>query len=79
MEESLIMWTIDKQFDFCYAHRVHNQVLNANNTGSDNKCSCRHIHGHQGKLKVSLSAYDLQNGMVVDFKELGWMKEFIDT
>lgn len=72
-------WTIDKSFDWCYGHRVHNQSLNANFTGSEGAClACRHLHGHQGKLKVMLEGDHLENGMVTDFKHLGWMKDFID-
>ena len=72
-------WTIDKSFDWCYGHRVHNQKLNANFTGAEGAClACRHLHGHQGKLKVMLEGETLYRGMVTDFKHLGWMKTFID-
>lgn len=72
-------WTIDKSFDWCYGHRVHNQSLNADFTGSEGVClACRHLHGHQGKLKVMLEGDELTGGMVTDFKHLGWMKDFID-
>lgn len=72
-------WTIDKSFDWCYGHRVHNQQLNAEFTGSEGAClACRHLHGHQGKLKVLLEGDELERGMVTDFKHLGWMKNFID-
>lgn len=72
-------WTIDKSFDWCYGHRVHNQSLNADFVGSEGVClACRHLHGHQGKLKVMLEGTELERGMVTDFKHLGWMKNFID-
>jgi len=72
-------WTIDKSFDWCYGHRVWSQELNADFTGADGTClACRHLHGHQGKLKVMLEGHSLQRGMVTDFKHLGWMKTFID-
>lgn len=72
-------WTIDKSFDWCYGHRVWSQELNADFTGSEGTClACRHLHGHQGKLKVMLEGNELQRGMVTDFKHLGWMKNFID-
>ena len=72
-------WTIDKSFDWCYGHRVHNQELNVEFTGSEGAClACRHLHGHQGKLKVMLEGDHLERGMVTDFKHLGWMKNFID-
>lgn len=77
-------FTIDKQFDFCYGHRVHNQRLDTKFT--DNGCAClacRHLHGHQGTVKVFLEATQSnmnisKTGMVTDFKHLGWFKNFID-
>lgn len=72
-------WAIDKSFDFAYGHRVHNQTLNTEYTENNDGClACRHMHGHQGKFKVFLAADVLRDGMVVDFKMLGWMKTFID-
>jgi len=72
-------WTIDKSFDFCYGHRVHNQALNAEYVGTEGTClKCRHIHGHQGKLKMFLESNTLTDGMVTDFKHLGWLRDFID-
>ena len=73
-------WTIDKTFDFCYSHRVYVQRLNADFCSSDDtKCACRFIHGHQGKVHIFLEADQLDDrAMVVDFKEIGFMKDFID-
>ena len=72
-------WTIDKSFDWCYGHRVWSQELNADFTGAEGTClACRHLHGHQGKLKVMLQGDELERGLVTDFKHLGWMKDFID-
>jgi len=72
-------WIIDKSFDWCYGHRVWSQELNPDFTGSEGTClACRHLHGHQGKLKVMLEGESLERGMVTDFKHLGWMKNFID-
>jgi len=71
------MWEITKHFDFCYGHRVHTQKLDAElscNVG----CKCRHLHGHQGKLKITLSSGKLTNGMVTDFHHLNWLKVWID-
>ena len=75
-------WTIDKSFSFCYGHRVHNQRLDTNFTESGDAClACRHLHGHEGLIKVFLSG-DAKNvettGMITDFKHLGWMKNFLD-
>lgn len=73
------VWTIDKSFDWCYGHRVWSQELNGEFTGNEGTClSCRHLHGHQGQLKVHLRGETLERGMVTDFKHLGWMKNFID-
>lgn len=70
-------WKISKQFDFCYGHRVHNQTLDQEYS-VDNRCVCRHLHGHQGTIWVYLEAYKLKSGMVTDFKHLNWFKKFID-
>ena len=70
-------WIIDKQFDFCYGHRVHNQNLNFE-FSEDSCLACRHLHGHQGKIKIHLKTNKLKNGMVTDFKHLNWFKTFLD-
>lgn len=75
-------WIIDKSFSFCYGHRVHNQRLDTNFTESGDAClACRHLHGHEGLVKVFLTG-DNKNvettGMVTDFKHLGWFKNFLD-
>jgi 6-pyruvoyltetrahydropterin/6-carboxytetrahydropterin synthase len=66
-------WSIDKQFDFCYGHRVWSQELNAE-FSLDSCLACRHLHGHQGKIKIYLESDSLENGMVTDFKNLNWFK-----
>jgi 6-pyruvoyltetrahydropterin/6-carboxytetrahydropterin synthase len=72
-------WVIDKQFDFCYGHRVWSQQLNADYCATGDACTkCRHLHGHQGEIHVFLEAPELERGMVTDFKHLGWFKNFID-
>lgn len=73
-------WVIDKQFSFCYGHRVWSQKLVEEfcETG-DYACKCRHLHGHEGLVHVFLEGDTLERGMVTDFKHLGWMKNFIDT
>lgn len=70
-------WIISKEFDFCYGHRVWSQTLNQE-FSLDNRCVCRHLHGHQGKILVKLEAPSLVNGMVTDFKHLNWFKKFLD-
>jgi len=71
------MWKITKDFDFCYGHRVHNQKLNSE-LSLDSCLACRHLHGHQGRVRVSLAAAELDHGMVTDFKHLNWFKKFVD-
>ena len=71
-------WIIDKQFDFCYGHRVWSQSLEVDYS-LDACLTCRHLHGHQGKIKVFLEAEALQNGMVTDFKHLNWFKQWLDA
>ena len=70
-------WKIAKQFDFCYGHRVWSQKLNKE-FSLDNRCVCRHLHGHQGKVIVYLEDDELVDGMVTDFKHLNWFKKFLD-
>jgi 6-pyruvoyltetrahydropterin/6-carboxytetrahydropterin synthase len=75
---------IDKSFDFCYGHRVHNQQLDTRYTHNNDGClACRHMHGHQGKIKLFLSeitpGININDcGMVTDFKHTGWFKNFLD-
>ncbi len=72
-------YTIDKSFSFCYGHRVWSQKLDTNFTESGDAClACRHLHGHEGLIKVFLSSDELIRGMVIDFKMLGWFKNFLD-
>lgn len=70
--------SISKDFDFCYGHRVWTQTLNGEY--SDNlKTSCRHLHGHQARVTVTLTADQLTAGMVTDFRHLEWLKRWLDS
>ena len=72
-------WVIDKQFSFCYGHRVWSQKLEHEYCESgDTSCKCRHLHGHEGLVHVFLEGDALERGMVTDFKHLGWLKNFLD-
>jgi len=71
-------WSIDKAFDFCYGHRIWSQELDKE-YALDECLMCRHLHGHQGRLKIFLSAPELKRGMVTDFKHLNWFKEWLDA
>lgn len=70
------MFKIDKEFQFCYGHRVHNQTLDSR--FSDGLCKCRHLHGHNGTIKVGIEAEALERGMVTDFKHLDFFKRIVD-
>ena len=70
-------WAIDKQFDFCFGHRVWSQDLNTKYS-LDGCLACRHLHGHQGKVKLFLAANELQKGMVTDFKHTNIFKKWLD-
>lgn len=73
------MWKIDKQFSFCYGHRVWSQKLNGDFCEKgDTSCKCRHLHGHEGLVHVFLESNTLERGMVTDFKHLGWLQNFLD-
>lgn len=70
-------WTIDKQFDFCFGHRVWSQALDTQYS-LDGCLACRHLHGHQGKVKLFLGANELEKGMVTDFKHTNIFKKWLD-
>lgn len=74
-------WKIAKDFDFDYGHRVWTQQLNEQFCAQgDTKCVCRHIHGHRGRVVVHLESNQLDyRGFVCDFKEIGWLKDFLDN
>lgn len=71
------MYKITKEFNFCYGHRVWSQILNSDYS-LDPCLKCRHLHGHQGLIKISLQAENLSHGMVTDFKHLNWFKKWLD-
>ena len=70
-------WTIDKQFDACFGHRVYNQSLNVEYS-LDSCLACRHFHGHQAKIKLYLTSDNLVGGMVTDFKHTNIFKKWVD-
>ena len=61
------------QIDFCYGHRLLNYAG-----------KCRHLHGHNGRAVISVSAEALDSrGMVYDFTDIkrevgGWIDENLD-
>lgn len=72
-------WSIDKEFSFEMGHRVWSQVLDKPGLSITTDCACKHLHGHSYTIKVFLSSNQLdQSGMVTDFKNLNFMKVFVD-
>jgi 6-pyruvoyltetrahydropterin/6-carboxytetrahydropterin synthase len=67
------MFSVSREITFCYGHRL-----------LDYDGKCRHLHGHNGKAVITLSADTLdQLGMVVDFTRLkqvvgAWIDEHLD-
>jgi 6-pyruvoyltetrahydropterin/6-carboxytetrahydropterin synthase len=72
-------WVIDKEFHFEMGHRVWAQQLNHQRLSISTDCACKHLHGHSYAIKVFLGADELDHSaMVTDFKNLNFMKEFLD-
>lgn len=72
-------WAIDKEFNFEMGHRVWAQKLDHPNLSIETECACKHLHGHSYTIKVFLGADSLdQSSMVTDFKNLNFMKRFVD-
>ncbi|MDR2644220.1 MAG: 6-carboxytetrahydropterin synthase [Planctomycetaceae bacterium] len=67
------MFTVSRDFSFCYAHRLLDY---------DGKCS--HLHGHNAKVKVTLRSSELMDGgMLLDFNKMKrtigvWIDENLD-
>ena len=67
------MFTVTREFHFCYGHRL----LNYNG-------KCAHLHGHNGKIEITLAKNELDElGMVMDFGDLkasigSWIDEHLD-
>jgi len=73
-------WTIDKEFSWEGGHRVWAQKLDRPDLSITTDCACKHLHGHSYMIKVFLEADNLdQSAMVTDFKNLNFMKEFVDN
>lgn len=67
------MFTISREFTFCYGHRLLNY-----------HGKCAHPHGHNAKVRIELQSAMLgTDGMVLDFTELKqtvgqWIEEVLD-
>jgi 6-pyruvoyltetrahydropterin/6-carboxytetrahydropterin synthase len=73
-------WVISKEFNFCYSHRVFVQKLREDFCSvGDTMCKCRFPHGHQGLVRVAVEGDELnKQKMLCDFKELGFINDFLD-
>jgi len=73
-------WQIDKEFHFEMGHRVWSQKLEHTDLSLTTDCACKNLHGHSYAAKVFLGSDTLdQSAMVTDFKNLNFMKEFVDN
>ena len=73
-------WVIDKEFSWEGGHRVWSQKLEHPSLSISTETCCKHLHGHSYTIKVFLGSDSLdQSSMVTDFKNLNFMKEFIDS
>jgi len=72
---------IDKSFNFAYGHRVWVQHLRKDFCAEgDTGTKCRWLHGHEGLVRVFVESEHLNpQSMVCDFKELGFVKDFLDN
>ena len=69
--------SIAKDFHIAYGHRVWSQELDGN-YADDLQCACRHLHGHEAKITIELTAEKLTRGMITDFRHLEWFKKFLN-
>lgn len=79
MDEIFFMThVITKSIEYCAGHRVYTQTSN-DEFACGRHTKCRFVHGHQYKLNVILSRPELaDDGMVTDFTNLKWLKNFIE-
>jgi 6-pyruvoyltetrahydropterin/6-carboxytetrahydropterin synthase len=67
------MFSVSRQIDFCYGHRLINY-----------QGKCRYLHGHNGKVLIAIEASGLdKQGMVLDFAEIKrvvheWIDQTLD-
>ncbi len=54
------MYQVTKEINFCYGHRLR-----------DYPKKCKHLHGHNGRVEITLEAESLDyRGMLVDFEDI---------
>jgi 6-pyruvoyltetrahydropterin/6-carboxytetrahydropterin synthase len=68
-----MMFRVSSEIDFCYGHRL-----------LDYPGKCRHLHGHNGKVIITVEASGLDDrGMVLEFGDIKrvvsrWIDESLD-
>lgn len=72
------MYTISKEFELDWSHRIRNQSFDYSLTEKPNQPRlCLHPHGHTGKFIVTLKSHELAKDMVLDYNEIGFVKTLI--
>jgi len=67
------MFCVSREIDFCYGHRL-----------LDYQGKCRHLHGHNGRVLITIEASGLdERGMVLDFTDISramsrWIDQHLD-
>jgi len=67
------MFRVSCDINFCYGHRL-----------LDYPGKCRHLHGHNGRVEITLESAELnQQGMVLDFAQVKgvvgrWIDDHLD-
>ncbi|MHA1867546.1 MAG: 6-pyruvoyl trahydropterin synthase family protein [Candidatus Heimdallarchaeaceae archaeon] len=63
------MYSITKEFTFEAAHKLN----------LDYESECSSLHGHSYRVQIEIHARKLnRNGMIIDFKELNCIKEYVN-
>ena len=64
------MYTVTRLIHFCYGHRL-----------LDYNGKCRHPHGHNGRIEITVRREKLDSlGMVMDFEEIkSTVQKWVDT
>ena len=70
-------YEITKEFKFAAGHRVPTQNVDPE-LALTNINKCRHLHGHEYTVAVTIGSDQLNFGVVTDFNHLNKVKEYID-
>lgn len=64
------MWTISKEFHFSASHMLK---------GLEEGHPCGNLHGHNYVLRLILVGKPNEDGFVLDYRKLAFVKEFVDS